>query len=233
MRINNKRSYTEYTVTTATTDFVIGFDDYDDTTKSAIVVTINGILVESIGYTVLRKSAQVVSITPAVVEGVVRLQRETAIDNVQHNFTAGALFTAKSVDENFQQILSSQQEVRDEFVFLQSNANSVFVAAKATLAEVRVALEDVAEFLTKGASIESLTVTMLPTTAIPNVIAGGTPNKRTFELQLPRGAKGEVGDVDVATFDVDVQTGDLLMYTSMRYAGATFTINDNRLEVTL
>lgn len=233
MSINNKRSYTEYTVSSPTTDFNIGFDDYDDTTKNTIVVTINGILAESLGYTVLRKSAQVISITPAVSEGVVRLQRETAIDNVYHNFTAGALFTAKSVDENFQQILSSQQEVRDEFVFLQGNANSVFVAAKATLAEVRVAIEDVVEFLSKGASIESLTVTMLPTSATPNVVTGGTPNKRTFELQIPRGAKGEVGDVDVATFDIDVQTGDLMMYTSVGYVGATFAINDNRLEVTL
>ena len=207
MSINNKRSYTEYTVTQPTTDFPVGFNDYSDSeNKDNVLVTLDGIDVITLGYTVQRKSDLVIKVTPAITTGTVRLQRETNIDLPFHQFTAGALFSAGTMDDNFAQVLRSQQEVRDGFVFLQGNANSVFLAAKATLAEVKVALLDVAEFISKGASIESLTVTILPTTDTPKVITGGTPNKRTFELQLPRGVKGEVG-ADATIDFLPVETG--------------------------
>lgn len=141
MSINNKRSYTEYTVTTATTDFVIGFDDYDDITKDTIVVTVNGVLAESQGYAVMRKNAQVISITPAVQSGTVRLERVTDIDESFHQFTAGALFSAKSVDENFEQVRHSQQEVRDGFEFLEFNTNGVISDAKAATDRANAAAE--------------------------------------------------------------------------------------------
>lgn len=137
--MNDKRSYTEYTVTTATTDFVIGFDDYDDGTKDTIVVTVNGVLAESQGYAVMRKNAQVVTITPAVQSGTVRLTRVTDIDESFHQFTAGALFSAKSVDENFQQVRHSQQEVRDGFVFLEYNTNGIVQASKEATAQAKAA----------------------------------------------------------------------------------------------
>lgn len=114
--INNKRSYTEYNITSPTTDFAIGFENYGVGAKDIIEVTLNGVLVESLGHTVRLKNAQVLEVTPAIEAGTVRLQRVTGIDNSFHKFTAGALFTAKSMDENFEQIRHSQQEVKDGFL---------------------------------------------------------------------------------------------------------------------
>lgn len=131
MSINNKRSYTEYTVTQPTTDFAIGFDDFDEGGKDNILVTLNGVLVESLGYAALRKNENTVTITPAITEGTVRLTRETDIDEPFHKFTAGALFSAKSMDENFQQVRHSQQEVRDGFEYLEFNTNGIVQEAKA------------------------------------------------------------------------------------------------------
>lgn len=145
--MNDKRSYTEYTVTTATTDFVIGFDDYDDITKDTIVVTVNGVLAESQGYAVMRKNAQVITITPAVQSGTVRLERVTDIDESFHQFTAGALFSAKSVDENFEQVRHSQQEVRDGFTFLQFNTLGIVAAAKAATQAALDAAQVVADLV--------------------------------------------------------------------------------------
>lgn len=137
--MNDKRSYTEYTVTTATTDFVIGFDDYDESTKDSIVVTVDGVLAESQGFAVMRKNSQVVTITPAVQNATVRLERVTDIDKSFHQFTAGALFSAKSVDQNFEQIRHSQQEVRDGFTFLEFNTNGIVQASKEATLEAKAA----------------------------------------------------------------------------------------------
>lgn len=126
MMINNKRSYTEYNVTTATTDFAIGFENYGVGSKDTIEVTLNGVPVESLGRTVRLKSAQVVEVRPAITSGVVRLQRATGIDNSFHKFTSGALFTAKSMDENFEQIRHSQQEVNDGFKYSTQNITKLF-----------------------------------------------------------------------------------------------------------
>lgn len=139
MSINNKRSYTEYTVTQPTTDFAIGFDDFDEGGKDNILVTLNGVLVESLGYAAIRKNESTVSITPAITEGTVRLTRETDIDEPFHKFTAGALFSAKSMDENFQQVRHSQQEVRDGFVFLEYNTNGIVQASKEATAQAKAA----------------------------------------------------------------------------------------------
>lgn len=139
MSINNKRSYTEYTVTQPTTDFAIGFDDFDEGSKDNILVTLNGVLVESLGYAAIRKNESTVSITPAITEGTVRLTRETDIDEPFHKFTAGALFSAKSMDENFQQVRHSQQEVRDGFVFLEYNTNGIVQASKEATVQAKAA----------------------------------------------------------------------------------------------
>lgn len=139
MSINNKRSYTEYTVTQPTTDFAIGFDDFDEGGKDIILVTLNGVLVESLGYAAMRKNESTVSITPAITEGTVRLTRETDIDEPFHKFTAGALFSAKSMDENFQQVRHSQQEVRDGFVFLEHNTNGIVQASKEATIQAKAA----------------------------------------------------------------------------------------------
>ena len=139
MSINNKRSYTEYTITQPTTDFAIGFDDFDEGSKDIILVTLNGVLVETLGYAAIRKNESTVTITPAITEGTVRLTRETDIDEPFHKFTAGALFSAKSMDENFQQVRHSQQEVRDGFVFLEYNTNGIVQASKEATAQAKAA----------------------------------------------------------------------------------------------
>ena len=144
MSINNKRSYTEYTVTQPTTDFAIGFDDFDGGSKDNILVTLNGVLVETLGYAAIRKNESTVTITPAITEGTVRLTRETDIDEPFHKFTAGALFSAKSMDENFQQVRHSQQEVRDGFEYLAFNTNGIVQGAKDATARANEAADAVA-----------------------------------------------------------------------------------------
>ena len=146
MSINDKRSYTEYTVSTPTKIFAIGFDNFDTNNKDVIHVTLNGTDVTTLGYTVQRTTNLTITITPAIPSGVIRLQRETLIDEPFHKFTAGALFTAKSMDENFAQTSHLQQEIKDGFTFVETNINSVAgeakaatVAALALIPEVRAA----------------------------------------------------------------------------------------------
>lgn len=137
--INTKRSYTEYEVTEPTTDFAIGFDNYSGGDKDAIHVTLDGMNLDNLDYTVVRKNAQVIEVTPAIESGVVRIQRETAIDQAFHKFTAGALFSPKSMDENFEQIRHSQQEINDGFTFLAENTNGVVQASKEATAQAKAA----------------------------------------------------------------------------------------------
>lgn len=113
MAINQKQSYSEYTVSTPQGDFAIGFEDYNEGEKDHIKVTVDGEDAASQGYTVLRKNALTIAMEPFVPSGIVRLTRETNIDNTFYKFTAGAIFDAANVDANFLQILHSQQEVRD------------------------------------------------------------------------------------------------------------------------
>lgn len=113
MSFNEKRSYTEYNVTTSTSVFAIGFDDYNMASKDRIIVTIDGVEATEAGYTVTRSSPSTLTLNPAVASGVVRLTRETNIDQTFNKFTAGSLFTPKNVNDNFEQILRSQQEVED------------------------------------------------------------------------------------------------------------------------
>lgn len=149
--INTERSYTEYEVNEPTTDFAIGFDNYSGEDKDAIHVTLDGVNLDNLDYTVVRKNAQVIEVTPAIESGVVRLQRETYIDQAFHTFTAGALFSPKSMDENFAQVRRSQQEVNDGFTFLAENTNGVVAAAEAATVRANAAAElaentDVAQF---------------------------------------------------------------------------------------
>lgn len=139
--INTERSYTEYEVTEPTTDFAIGFDNYSGEDKDAIHITLDGVNLDDLDYTVVRKNAQTIEVTPAIESGVLRLQRETAIDQAFHKFTAGALFSPKSMDENFAQVRHSQQEVNDGFTFLAKNTNGVVAAADAATARANAAAE--------------------------------------------------------------------------------------------
>lgn len=122
MPINTKRSYTEYVVSSEQSEFTIGFKDYQDDSnfiKDVINVTVDNIDAATAGYTVTRTSPTVITLSPAVPvttpNKVVRLQRETNIDNSFHIFTNGAKWDATTMDENFEQVRHSQQEVRDGF----------------------------------------------------------------------------------------------------------------------
>ena len=155
--INNKRSYTEYNVTSPTTDFAIGFDNYSEETKNEILVTLNNAPVQAQGYTVQRINEQVIRITPAIEIGVVRLQRVTYIDAPFHQFTAGALFTAASVDENFNQVRQSQQEVSDKFIKLEDDIG--FTNLEATVEAVNslyIATQSVSDAAELSASASNI-----------------------------------------------------------------------------
>lgn len=133
--INNVRSFTEYTVTVPTTDFPIGFDFQEGT--DSLIVTIDNVEASSLGYTVVLSNSITVGITPPVPSGIVRLTRETDIDKNLYTFTAGALFEARTMDANFNQVRYSQQEVKDKFTKLSTDTYQII----STLEDVADAAE--------------------------------------------------------------------------------------------
>ena len=137
--MNNLKSYTEYAVTTPTTDFVIGFDFNYGT--DAVNVTVDGVPATDAGYSVIYLNSTTMQLSPAVPSGVVRLQRETDIDAPDNQFTAGAKFIASNMDENFTQIRHSQQEVRDGFSKLSDDTYEIID----TLQVVGQAAQDAAD----------------------------------------------------------------------------------------
>ena len=137
--MNNLKSYTEYAVTTPTTDFVIGFDFNYGT--DAVNITVDDVPAIEAGYTVIYLNSTTMRLSPAVPSGVVRLQRETDIDVQDNQFTAGAKFNAGNMDENFTQIRHSQQEVRDGFEKLSEDTYEIID----TLQVVGEAAQDAAD----------------------------------------------------------------------------------------
>lgn len=132
MAINTKRSFTEYVVSTAQSEFAIGFDDYNkpidegtDTPRDIITVTIDDKDPTTAGYTVTRISPEIIKFDPDVPANtpphIVRLQRETNIDKSFHVFSNGAKWNAQSIDENFEQVMHSQQESRDGYIKLRDD----------------------------------------------------------------------------------------------------------------
>lgn len=120
--MNELKSYTEYAVSTPTADFVIGFDfNYGE---DAVNVTVDDVPATTAGYTVVYLNETTIRLTPSVPSGVVRLQRETNIDEQAYVFRAGAKFVAQSVDENFKQVRKAQQEVKDSFDKLEKDTDT-------------------------------------------------------------------------------------------------------------
>lgn len=119
MDLNEKHSFTEYNVTVPTTDFAFGFEYVEDV--DAVHVTVDGVDALEAGYSLRLKNSSTMEIQPPVQLGVVRIFRETDIDENLYVFTAGALFEARTMDENFKQIRHAQQEVRDMFVKLRTD----------------------------------------------------------------------------------------------------------------
>lgn len=111
--MNELKSYTEYAVSTPTADFVIGFDfNYGE---DAVNVTVDDVPATTAGYTVVYLNETTIRLSPSVPSGVVRLQRETDIDQSDHAYRAGAKFIAQTMDDNFKQVRKAQQEVKDSF----------------------------------------------------------------------------------------------------------------------
>ena len=138
-RINELKSYTEYNVSTPTSVFTIGFQyEYN---VDVVNVYVDGVEATAAGYTIQHDSHGTVQLTPAVPSGVVRLSRETDIDTSAHTFSAGAKFTASNMDENFQQIRHTQQEVRDGFSKLSTDTYEIID----TLQDVGQAAQDAAD----------------------------------------------------------------------------------------
>lgn len=137
--MNELKSYTEYAVSTPTADFVIGFDfNYGE---DAVNVTVDDVPATEAGYTVVYLNETTIRLSPSVPSGVVRLQRETDIDQTDHAYRAGAKFIAQTMDENFEQLRHSQQEVRDGFVKLADDTYEIID----TLEEVGKSAQDAAD----------------------------------------------------------------------------------------
>lgn len=136
--INELKSYTEYNVSTPTSVFTIGFQYEYNVDK--VNVYVDDVEATAAGYIVQHDSQGTVTLTPAVPSGVVRLSRETDIDTSAHTFSAGAKFTAGNMDENFEQIRHSQQEVRDGFSKLTTDTYEIID----TLQDVGQAAQDAA-----------------------------------------------------------------------------------------
>lgn len=113
--INLKRAYTEYNVTESTAEFPVGFDFYEG--EQSILVQLNGQAITSLGYTYKLKNSTTVVVDPAIDKGTVRIQRETDVDQNKYKYTAGALFEARTMDANFEQIRDAMQEIRDGFSY--------------------------------------------------------------------------------------------------------------------
>ena len=111
--INLKRAFVEYKVTQPTTNFAIPFEFVE--AEQNLRVRLDGIDIEDLGYSFLVTNNLTVQVTPAIPNGTLRISRETDIDENLYKFTAGALFEARTMDKNFNQILHSQQEIRDGF----------------------------------------------------------------------------------------------------------------------
>lgn len=137
--MNELKSYTEYAVSTPTADFVIGFDfNYGE---DAVNVTVDDVPATEAGYTVVYLNETTIRLSPSVPSGVVRLQRETDIDQTDNAYRAGAKFIAQTMDENFEQLRHSQQEVRDGFVKLADDTYEIID----TLEEVGQSAQDAAD----------------------------------------------------------------------------------------
>ena len=193
--MNELKSYTEYAVSTPTADFVIGFDfNYGE---DAVNVTVDDVPATTAGYTVVYLNETTIRLSPSVPSGVVRLQRETDIDTTDNQFTAGAKFTAQTMDENFSQIRNSQQEVRDGFSKLKDDIG--FTNLEQTVQAVHIIANEV-----EGNVTESRT--LLADTTAQAVLAQGYANSADSANTAAQQAASDAQQVvtDVSTLEADV-----------------------------
>lgn len=146
--MNIKLAFVEYKVTQPTENFAIPFEFVE--AEQNLRVRLNGIDVEDLGYSFLVTNNITVQVTPAITDGTLSISRETDIDENLYKFTAGALFEARTMDKNFEQIRHSQQEVRGSFDSLEAstsarldsfsdrvdNLNSEFITTQAVVSDL-------------------------------------------------------------------------------------------------
>lgn len=193
--MNELKSYTEYAVSTPTADFVIGFDfNYGE---DAVNVTVDDVPATTAGYTVVYLNETTIRLSPSVPSGVVRLQRETDIDQSDHTYRAGAKFIAQTIDENFEQIRYAQQEVRDGFSKLKDDIG--FTNLEQTVQAVTTIANEVEDNVTESR-------TLLVDTTDQAVLAQGYANSansaNTAAQQAASAAQQAVVDVSTAEADV-------------------------------
>lgn len=184
--INELKSYTEYTVSTPTSVFPVGFRyNYN---VDRINVYVDGVEATVAGYTITHDTHGTLELTPAVPSGVVLLQRETNIDGMLHTFSAGAKFITGNMDEDFQQVRHSQQEVRDAFEFLSDDFDVV-------AADTATALSNANTALTTANTANALANTLDTSIGQPNGIASLDATGKVPAGQLPE----YVDDVQTVT----------------------------------
>lgn len=150
MSINEELSFTEYTLTESTTDFIISFDRIGGSTDEVSILVDNTPIEDLVGYTVTQVNYSTWRVDPALPSGtVVRLARTTNLDQMVYVFTAGAKFIAKNVDSNFKQIQHSQQEIRDRQGKLESDTTALFIEVNEVKATAEQAATDANEALEK------------------------------------------------------------------------------------
>ena len=142
MSINEELSFTEYTLTEDTTDFIISFDRIGGSTDEVSILVNNTPIEDLVGYTVTQVNFNTWRVEPALTTGtVVRLVRTTNLDTMVYVFTAGSKFIAKNIDDNFKQIQHSQQEARDSQDKLQADVNALFLDIQDVRDQVEQAVE--------------------------------------------------------------------------------------------
>ena len=183
--INELKSYTEYNVSTPTSVFTIGFQyEYN---VDQVNVYVDGVEATAAGYTITHDSHGTISLTPAVPTGVVRLVRETDIDTSAHTFSAGAKFTAGNMDENFQQIRHSQQEVRDGFSKLSTDTYEIIEGLDVALGLAQEAAQDAqdAAVIAQGAADTVNTIIVGDKVVAGNVLDASGKTQQEINSLLP------------------------------------------------
>ena len=176
--MNELKSYTEYAVSTPTADFVIGFDfNYGE---DAVNVTVDDVPATTAGYTVVYLNETTIRLSPSVPSGVVRLQRETDIDQTDHAYRAGAKFIAQTMDENFEQLRHSQQEVRDGFNKLSTDTHEIIEGLDAALELAQDAAQNAqdAAVIAQGAADTVNTIIVGGKVAASNVLDASTDTQQ-------------------------------------------------------
>ncbi len=239
--MNELKSYTEYAVSTPTADFVIGFDfNYGE---DAVNVTVDDVPATTAGYTVVYLNETTIRLSPSVPSGVVRLQRETDIDQTANAYRAGAKFIAQTMDENFKQIRHSQQELNDNFSSLEertsvhlgtfsglvANLNNEFIATQNVVSDLVTISADTVNtannaFNTANA-VDAKASTALSNSSTALITATGIDAKATDALDNSLAAKLDSSTALNTANAVDGKATQALTDSATALSSATTAVN--------